>query len=389
MQRLKIILLASLLICVTVLTIACGADGYTGGTATSILDSGDPEYEAQTIRIEGILELGGGIAEISIAELRTLPQHELDAHYVRTTGRSEEFHMVGPLLSDIIAFLGGNLDDYAGLAIIGRDGYFFLFSREVLDATPELMIAVTVDGEPRLGPDSAPARAGVPGQFGPYWVRMIESIVLYEYIPQKEITSVWVFSALTEGIEPVDFEYFGSLDSAIPLDQVFSRFEHVDSRAFFTMKAADGFMRDEAISLILVGRHYMKIDGVDAPTNVSPRLMMGMNVRDIAWISTNADAAVFPYMMLGYLDTQKVHGQVGVPIDEVLFAAGLRTVRAAEFDFIGTAGERVRVSGEVLNRAILVPHENKPNSGGSLIWLDDYGYPNIDDLLRIRLVEGG
>jgi len=381
MRGTKLFTLLTLLICIIIFVASCGE-----GVATTPLDTGDPEYEAQTIRIEGIRELDGGIAEISVAELRTLPQHELDAYYMRTTGLSEQFHMVGPLLSDVIVFAGGNLDDYAGLAIIGRDNYFFLFSREVLDNTPELMIAVTVDGDPRLGSDSAPARAGVPGQFGPYWVRMISSIVLYEYIPQKEITNVWVFSALTEGIEPIEYEYFGSLDRAISLEQVFSRFDHVDSRAFFSMKSADGFKRDEALSLLLAQRHYIKIDGVDAPTNVSPRLMMGMNVRDIAWISTNADAAVFPYMMLGYLDTHTVRGEVGVPLDEVLFAVGVHTVRAAEFELVCTSGERVRVSGELLHRAILVPTFHEPNGGGRVLWLDDYGYPNIDDLLRIRLV---
>ncbi len=61
------------------------------------------------------------ISEISVAELRKLPQHELDASYKRTTGLFEEFKMSGPYLTDVIKQLGGNLKDYAGIGVLGSD----------------------------------------------------------------------------------------------------------------------------------------------------------------------------------------------------------------------------------------------------------------------------
>ena len=265
--------------------------------APTPIDSGDAQYEAQTIQIEGLLELNGGTAEISVAELRALPQHELDASYRRTTGLYEEFHMAGPLLRDVIKFAGGDIDDYAGLGMIGRDNYYCLFPREVLDNTPDLLLAVVIDGQAKLSDNVAPAHAAVQGQFGPYWVKQVSKIVLYEQIPEKTITSVWVFHNLTAGIEPVEYEYYGSKDHAIDLEQLFSRLDHVDSKAFFSMKSSDGFIKNEAMNLVK-SRYYIKIDGDDAPTNVAPYIMLGMNVQKIAWISTNADAAVFPYMLM-------------------------------------------------------------------------------------------
>jgi len=357
--------------------VGCVADSSPG----ALSGSGDPEYEAQTILIEGLLELGGGIAEVSVAELRALPQHELEASFLRTTGLLEEYRMSGPLLRDVIALVGGNLDDYEGLAIIGRDHYYCLFSREVLDATPDLLLALVVDGEARLDDDLAPAWAAVQGQFGPFWVKQVARIVLYEEVPQKDITSVWVFHNLVAGIEPVEYEYYGSLDLAIDLEQVFSRLDHVDSRAFFTMKAVDGFRREEAMNIVK-SRYFIKITGEDAPTNVAPYIRLGMNVHRIAWISTSADAAVFPYMLVEFMDTETIRGQTGVPLDEVLFEAGVQTVRAAEFDLIGTAGERVRVPGADLSSAVLVP---LPDGGGRVLWADGYDHPDIDNLLRIRL----
>ncbi|MDR0489824.1 MAG: hypothetical protein LBH28_01065, partial [Oscillospiraceae bacterium] len=60
------------------------------------------------------------------------------------------------------------------------------------------------------------------------------------------------------------------------------------------------------------------------------------------------------------------------------------TVKTAAFDLIGTAGERYRVRGDELSDAILVPLQD---GGGSVIWPEDYDYPDINNLLRIRLVE--
>ena len=370
-----------IIVCIVFTGTGCGKAGLPDVPA----GSGDAAYEAQTIQIEGLRELGGGIAEVSIAELRALPQRGLDASYMRTTGLLEEFKMEGPLLSDIIRFAGGNIDDYAGLAIIGRDNYYCLFSREVLESTPDLLLAVAVDGEYALDEDSAPARAAAQGQFGPYWVKQVAKIVLYEEIPQKVITSVWVFSELTAGIATVEYEYYGSKDRAVDLEQLFSRLDFVDSKAFFTMKSADGFVKNEAMNMVK-SRYYIKIDGEDSPTNVAPYIMLGMNVQKIAWISTNADAAVFPYMLTEYMDTVTVRGQAGVPLDEVLYEAGVEIVKAADFDLIGTVGERYRVPGGELSGAILVP---APDGGGAVLWQEGYDYADIDRLLRIRVVESG
>ena len=371
----KPLIAAVLLVCVMLCGSACSL-------RSPAPKSGDPVYEAQTIQIEGLRELMGGIAEISVAELRSLPQHNLEASYKRTTGLYEEFLMSGPLLKDVIGLAGGDVDDYAGLGVIGRDNYYCLFSREVIDSTPELLLAVTIDGQAKLDTDNYPARAAAPGQFGPYWVKQVAKIILYEEVPAKNITSVWVFANLTAGIAPTDYEYYGSPDKAIDMEQVFSRLDHVDSRAFFTMRSTDGFIKNEAMNMVR-SRYYIKIDGADAPTNVAPYIKLGMNVQNIAWISTGADAAIFPYMLPEYMESKTIRGQTGLPLDEILYEVEIKTVKAAFFDVLGTAGERLRVSGSELAKAILVP---LPEGGGRVVWEENCGYPDIDDLLRIRLV---
>jgi len=374
-------ILSVALICAVAVVAGCAK------TAAPVIpaDSGDPAYEAQTIQIEGLLGLDGGIVEISVAELRTLPQVDLDASYMRTTGLYEEFRMTGPLLRDVIEYAGGSIDDYAGLGIIGRDNYYCLFSREVIDSTPDLLLALVIDGEAKLNDGVAPAHAAVQGQFGPYWVKQVAKILLYEEIPEKNITSIWVFHSLTDGIATVEYEYYGSKDLAVDLEQVFTRLDYVDSKAFFTMKSADGFVKNEAMNMVK-SRYYIKISGDDAPTNVAPYIMLGMNVQKISWISTNADAAVFPYMLTEYMDVVTIRGETGVPLDEVLYEVGVKTVKAAAFTLIDTSGARYDVAGADLSSAILIPAQS--GGGASVVWGDGFDYPDIEDLLRIRAVEG-
>ncbi|MCL1975501.1 MAG: hypothetical protein FWG61_04985 [Firmicutes bacterium] len=346
-------------------------------------DSGDLAYEEQTIQIEGLRELLGGVSEISVAEMRALPQHELKASYKRTTGLTEEFLMKGPLLKDVITLAGGDIDAYAGIGIIGRDNYYCLFPREVLDSTEQLLLALTIDGKAKLDADNYPARAAAPGQFGPYWVKQVAKLILYEEVPQKKITSLWLFENLTEGLPAIEYEYYGSLDHAIDLEQVFSRLDWVDSRAFFTMKSTDGFKKNEIMNIVK-SRYYIKIDGADAPTNVAPYIKLGMNVQKIAWFSTGADAVVFLQLLMDYMESKTVKGRQGLPLDELLYEVEMNTVKAAAFDLCGTAGERYRVKGSELNKAILVP---LPQGGGMVIWPEECAYADIDNLLRIRLAE--
>jgi hypothetical protein len=370
------LLMAVLIILLAAVTMTgCGAQ-----------DSGDPKYESQVITIEGLnqsKDADVSISEISIAELRKLPQHELDASYKRTTGLYEEFKMSGPYLADVIKHLGGNLNDYAGIGVLGSDGYYCLLSQEVIKDTPDLMLAVVIDKQAKLDEDNAPARLAVQGQFGPYWVKRVEKIILYQQIPEKVITSVWVFNNLAAGIEPYQYEYYGSKDDAIDLEQIFSRLDHVDSKAFFTMKSADGFKKNEVLNMVK-SRYYIKVEGKDAPTNVSPYIKLGMNVQNIAWVSTNADAAVFPDKMLEYMDSKVIDSQKGITLDEVLYETEVKKVKTETFDILGTNGEKVTVAGEDLHRGILVP--GKDGRAG-VVWEKAAGYKNIDNLLRIRLVE--
>ena len=66
------------LLCIAIILAACVVCACLfSACGNSATDSGDPEYEALTIDISGLKELGeGGVFQVSIAELRQLPQVE-------------------------------------------------------------------------------------------------------------------------------------------------------------------------------------------------------------------------------------------------------------------------------------------------------------------------
>jgi hypothetical protein len=361
---------------------------FSGSSCTGTVpkDSGDQEYESQLISIEGLKPAGEAdisISQVSIADLRQQPQYDLDASYSRTTGLEEQYKMSGPYLREVIQELGGKLEDYAGIGVVGRDGYYCLLPQEVIAATPDLMLALIIDGEAKLDEEKAPAQLAVQGQFGPYWVKQVDKIILYRQIPEKSIRSVWIFNNLAQGIEPYEYEYYGSKDQAIDLEQIFSRLDQVDERAFFTIKSSDGFKKNEVISLVKSG-HYIKIEGEDAPTNVSPHIKLGMNVHNIAWFSTNADAVVFPAKLKEYMDLVEIEGEKGIPLQELLYETEVKAVKTETFDILGTQGEKITVDGSHLSQGLLVMQDQ---GQASVIWAKETGYENIDNLLRIRRVE--
>ncbi len=344
----------------------------------SARSTGNEDYENQVVVIEGDKS---GDKKITVGEMRELNQKEIEASLTRTTGLLEEFKAAGPTVKDVLAEVGVNIEEYKGLGFVGKDGYYCLVTPEIVE-NYELVLALAVDNNPELPVDTRPARLCIQGEFGPYWVRMVDKIVLYEEIPQKDINSVWVFKNLAEDIEPYSYEYYGSKDDSIELAQVFSKFDNINNEAFFTMKSADGFLKNESINVVSQ-MYYIKIEGEGSPMNISPHIKLGMNVKDIAWFSTNADAAIFPEQMAKLLGETETGGLKGVSLGETLEEVRVKNIEDKNFEIIDMDGESVKVDGNDLYEGILTVNKD----GYSVRWDRQKGLPLIENLLRIKTIE--
>ncbi|MEN6325450.1 MAG: hypothetical protein ABFD18_04455 [Syntrophomonas sp.] len=354
--------------------VGCGEKGVISSKST-----GNPEYENQKIVIEGDIQEP---KEITVAEMRKLPQKQARCSFQRATGEMEEFLASGPVFKDVMNYLDINVREFKGIGFIAKDGYYCLATPEIIN-NKEMILALAVDKQLELAENLRPARLCILDEFGPYWVRMLDKIVLYKEIPQKEIASVWMFDNLAAGIEPYPYEYYGSKDNAIELAQVFSRFDNVDSKAFFTMKSCDGFIKSEALSM--VNKHYyIKVEGEGAPMNICPNIKLGMNVKDMAWFSTNADAAVFPEQMAKLIGQKTFNGTKGIPLQDMLDEVQLRASEDKNFELIGVNGESVKITGQDLSKGLLVI---KDDGTYPVVWQEGTELQTVGNLLRIRSVQ--
>ena len=369
-----------LLIAACLLTAGVLAAGLLAGCT---LPQTQASYDKQTIKIEFP---DGGTKTVSIAALRKLPQHHLSASYLRSTGKRESYQMDGPELKDVLASVGANLDDYAQVSVGGSDGYYTLLSRDIIAETKpdQLLVAVKVNGKAKLDKAVAPAWLTVQGQRGPYWVKMVNQITLYKDEQKKDITTVWVFSNLTQSIKPISYPYFGEKDEAINLQDVWPLLDSVNWKSFFTMKSSDGYLRNESLRAVMKD-YYLKTTGKDAPINVAPTIDPAFGVKNIAWCSTDADAMIFPSQMAKLLGTTGVGGDYqGVALDKILKEVGVTDIASKKFVLEDVSGASATVSGSDLSKIWLVTTGSK----SSIYYDGSLGTVTpISNLLDIREVK--
>ena len=149
------------------------------------------------------------------------------------------------------------------------------------------------------------------------------------------------------------------------------------------MKSADGFTKSEALSM--VNKHYyIKVAGEGAPMNICPNIKLGMNVKHIAWFSTNADAAIFPEQMAELMGEKDFSGIKGIVLKDILEEVQLKGIEEKEFELVGMDGESVTVSGKDLSQGLL----HIEDDGNYLVlWQEGTGLQAVDNLLCIRSIK--
>lgn len=296
-----------------------------------------------------------GSLRIDTDEIRDYEQAEMDVTLINTTGTETDMHVKGPTLRKILETAGIDLDNYAGIGITGRDGYYTMVDKEKLELN-DVILCWEVDGK-SLKDDEKPVRIAIPKELGPYWVKMVTNIDLYHEISPKDIDTVHMFHALTSDIEPYYYEYYGSKDKSIEVGKILKKFDVVDEKGFFTMGATDGLIKNETISLVRQ-RYFIKVEGDNAPMNISPNFKLGMNVKEMTHFSTTKDAVVFPDKMKEVVRTENINGKEALLLEDVLLTAGMRWEKET-FKAVSTDGSENELSlDEILSSYIVCEDDN-------------------------------
>lgn len=274
-----------------------------------------------------------GSIRIDTDRIKEYEQMEMDVVLINTTGTKTEMAVKGPTIRDILKNEGIDLNKYEGIGISGRDGYYTMVDREKLEAG-EVILVWEVDGKP-LTDEEKPVRIAVPKELGPYWVKMVSNIDLYDEISTKDIDKVYIFDELMVDIEPYDYEYYGSKDKSVEVGKLLRKFDYVDEKGLFTMGASDGLIKNETISMVR-NRYFIKYEGKNSPMNIGPSFKLGMNVKEMTHFSTTKDAVIFPEKMKKVVRTKDIQGEEGLLLEDVLLTAGMRWKEDSKFTAVST-----------------------------------------------------
>lgn len=277
----------------------------------------------------------GGSVRLTLEDVKNYPQEEVEATLIKTTGTKSQIQIKGPSLSEVLKAEGVDLKSYEGIGITGRDGYYTMVDKEKLSG--HILLGWMFDGE-EIRKDEKPIRVCLPEEMGPYWVKLVSNIDLYEQVSPKDIERVHMFDALTRDIAPYEYEYYGSKDNAIEVGKILKKFDEVDPKGFFTMCAVDGLEKNETISLVR-DRYFIKIEGENAPMNIAPNFKLGMNVKNMSHFSTTKDTVVFPEKMIEISRTKEINGKEGLLLEDVMVASGMTWQSSQAFQALDTQGK--------------------------------------------------
>lgn len=315
-----------------------------------------------------------GSIRINTEEIQDYESIEMDVTLINTTGTKTKMRVKGPTIRDILKTEGLDLDDFEGIGISGRDGYYTMIDRDKLEAG-EVILVWEVDGKP-LSDEEKPMRVAVPKELGPYWVKMVSNIDLYDEISTKDIDKVHIFDELITDIEPYEYEYYGSRDKSIEVGKILRKFDYVDEKGLFTMGASDGLIKNETISMVR-NRYFIKYEGDNSPMNIGPTFKLGMNVKEMTHFSTTKDAVIFPEKMRKVVRTNTIKGEDGLNLEDVLLTAGMRWLDDSKFLAISIDNSQVSLDLDELLDSYLVYKDGKTS-----LYINDTQI--IEELSRIE-----
>ncbi len=318
--------------------------------------------------------------QITMKILKSFPNEKVDCILQKTTGTKTQMTAEGPNLRTVLEKYNINLDDYKGIGITGRDGYYAMVSKDIIDKD-KIILGHIFNGKP-IPDEEKPIRVVIPEQFGVYWVKMVSDIDLYDDIAEKNIKSVKMFYELTKDIKPYMYEYYGKKDEAFEIGQILSKFKNVNPKGFFTMASSDGLTKNETIAMVK-SRYYIKTTGENAPMNVMPNFKLGSNVKYIAYFSTTEDAVIFPEEMVKLTDTISIAGKTGMPLQEALSRAGMKNINQKSYNFVSSSEETIQINGSQLHKCILEFKDKEV----ILLYDSPNGTVELKNLLEINQIE--
>jgi hypothetical protein len=219
---------------------------------------------------------------VSVGALQGLEAVTRPASARRSNGQTVSVNAVGPLLETWLAPYGKSQKDFSRIRFSANDGYSIAVSREVLE-NREIILAL-FDGKSPLSSEDGPVRVIIPGERAMYWVRQLSRISFESGTASARPTKLILLEEAAAVLPQMDYEYYGAVDKAVTVSDLFSAYAAEDNKgSFVSLLAADGLEKNETEENFLSGM--IKYSGADSPRFVSDLLPAGMHTRSLVWIA--------------------------------------------------------------------------------------------------------
>jgi DMSO/TMAO reductase YedYZ molybdopterin-dependent catalytic subunit len=262
----------------------------------------------------------GGETEIKVSEIMDLDCLEKEISAIDSENEDCVRTVKGVLLEDVLNnYIGIGMSDIYSIRFTAGDGYAIEIPPEIVQKR-EIILAYEMDGEP-LEEKSKPFRAVIPDERTMYWVKNLAEIELIEGHVINKVTGIVFIESLTKVLATEDYDYYGSIDRAIPAADLLMEFREEDEQDFIIIVSSDGLEKNEDKEIFKGG--FLKIDGEDSPAFLDPEIPKGMWLKDIFAIFYGQTAYISAVQSIEMFENTPVEGKDGVWIKEILEKAGM------------------------------------------------------------------
>ncbi len=302
--------------------------------------------EVNTTAEVSIRGLEDGEKVISLDRIKELETVTQEMESITSSGEVKRTKVKGVPLESLLGLYDTSQKNYGGIRFIAGDSYSIVVPEEVLQKR-KIVLAYEVDDK-ALKENALPLMLAVPHERSMYWVKNLVEIELLKEEESSKSKVVFIETAATQ-LKQEDYTYYESLDKAIKVVDLFSKFNESHDKKSIYFKAVDGFEKDEDIEVLKTG--YIKITGKNTPLFLSPELPKGMHVKNILYF-TYGDTTYFSLnSSLNSFEKKTLEGNEGISLKEIFKEAGL--TNGEKYLFTASDGYEIEISADDIGKGLI------------------------------------
>lgn len=312
--------------------------------AMVLLVAGCAQASAEEEKVMGSFSITGVGEEHVIDVAEMVEQYEAVELYVTSVdsaGETNEYHIKGVKLDDVLA--GENIDTatFSSLRAVASDGYAIEVPKEIVEAR-EIVLAYEINGE-ALADDSKPVRLIVPEERSMYWVRNMVNLDLIQETASAEVRKVIFLDTAVADLPSEPYVYYDAEDTAVSMTDLLSTYGEEGTEDLY-FASADGLEKDETRENVELG--YLKITGEERPLFLSPELPKGMHIKQVLCFSQQSVSFYSLESGFNALEHMALDKFEGIALKEILDSTSL--VQADSYLLTARDGYSVSVDSEYL-----------------------------------------